>query len=76
MSFIQVAAVMVSSKVSGTIIGQISEILEVLLKWEVGLIYLCNESDSTTILLRSLLQLDEDLVGIASRAAYCMEVRI
>lgn len=73
--FIKLCTVLVNNKdLYGRTGGLVSEIISILLEWEPGLVYLSSESESTTILLKTLAQLEEDGNSIALYACHCLEV--
>lgn len=77
MRFLQMATVLINAKeeeVTSNAIHPITELLTILLGWEVGLVYLSNEASFTTILVKSLLQLDDDAASTGCLIAHCMEV--
>jgi hypothetical protein len=75
--FIQMAAVLINTKdaeISTKAQSPINDLLLILLKWEAGLLFLCNEASATTVLIKSLLQQDDDATSTGCLLAHCMEV--
>jgi len=73
--FVKLCTALVNNKdLYGRTGGLVTEIISILLEWESGLVYLCSESESTTILLKTLAQLEDDGSSIALYACHCLEV--
>lgn len=73
--FIKLCTVLVNNKdLFGRTGGLVTEIISILVEWDPGLVYLSSESESTTILLKTLAQLEEDGNGIPLYVCHCLEV--
>jgi len=74
-NFVQVAAVILNSRnISLELVSQIVEIIEIISQWEAGLVFLCNSEKATTLLIRSLLQFDDDINYLGLLLAHSIEV--
>ena len=78
MRFMKICAVLLCwREVPVEVVSMICDLFSAILGWDVGIVYLCNEGESTWAALRALLAWEEEGSGTtAIYAAHCVEVNL